>query len=353
MQETKIIFAKRLKSAREMKGLSMAELSDTMGNTVSPQAIYKYESGKMLPNANILKLLADALKLPIDYFFKEYNVSLCNIEFRKKASLLVKDRKAIETTSLDRVEKYFEILDICGENLIGFRKESKIISSREDVIDLALNIRKEHALGDGPIHSVLQFLEKLGIIVIVITNSNHKFDGLSGIANNTPVIVLNSELPAERMRFTALHELGHLIMNFDNSIDSKECEKLCNTFASELLLPAQKLEEHLNARTGKKIALPELAILQKAYGISIDALIYKATEIGLINDRTLRTYHILKNQNPKFKEYAETPRTGKEESDKFENMVMRAYDCSLISTEQAALFLGTTATEIEFKSLIV
>ena len=353
MQDTKIIFAKRLKSAREMKGLSMAELSDTMGNIVSPQAIYKYESGKMLPNANILKLLAEALKLPIDYFFKEYNINLCNIEFRKKVSLLVKDRKTIETTSLDRVEKYFEILNICGETLIGFRKEAKIITSKEDVIDVVQNIRKRHNLGNAPIQSVLQFLEDLGIIVIVITNDNHKFDGLSGLANNTPVVVLNSELPAERMRFTALHELGHLILNFDDSIDSKRCEKLCNTFASEMLIPSKTLEEYMNARMGRKLALPELATIQKAYGISIDALIYKATEIGLINDRTLRTYHILKNQNPKFKEYAETPRTGKEESDKFENMVMRAYDCSLITTDQAALFLGTTATEIEFKSLIV
>ena len=353
MQDNKIIFAKRLKSAREMKGLSMAELSDTMGNIVSPQAIYKYESGKMLPNANILKLLAEALKLPIDYFFKEYKISLCNIEFRKKASLLVKDRKTIETTSLDRVEKYFEILDICGETLIGFRKEAKIITSKEDVIDVVQNIRKRHNLGNAPIQSVLQFLEDLGIIVIVITNDNHKFDGLSGLANNTPVVVLNSELPAERMRFTALHELGHLILNFDDSIDSKRCEKLCNTFASEMLIPSKTLEEYINARMGRKLALPELATIQKAYGISIDALIYKATEIGLINDRTLRTYHILKNQNPKFKEYAETTRTGKEESDKFENMVMRAYDCNLITIDQAATFLGAAAAEIEYKSLII
>mgnify|MGYP003300325063 CR=1 FL=1 len=353
MQDTKIIFAKRLKSAREMKGLSMAELSDAMGNIVSPQAIYKYESGKMLPNANILKVLGDALKLPIDHFFKEYKVSLCNIEFRKKASLLVKDRKTIETTSLDRVEKYFEILDICGEDLIGFRKEAKLITSKEDVIETVQNIRKRHGLGSDPIQNVLQFLEGLGIIVIVITNENNKFDGLSGLANNTPVIVLNSTLPAERMRFTALHELGHLILNFDESINSKGCEKLCNTFASEMLIPSKRLEEYINARLGRKLALPELAIIQKAYGVSIDALIYKATEIGLVNERTLQTYHILKNQNPKFRDYAETPRAGKEESDKFENMVMRAYDCDLITIEQAALFLGTTAAEIEFKSLII
>lgn len=66
-----------------------------------------------------------------------------------------------------------------------------------------------------------------------------------------------------------------------------------------------------------------------------------------------RTYHILKNQNPKFKEYAETTRTGKEESDKFENMVMRAYDCNLITIDQAATFLGAAAAEIEYKSLII
>lgn len=353
MQGTNVIFSKRLKSAREMKGLSMAELSDTMDNIVSPQAIYKYESGKMLPNAGILKSLADALKLPVDYFFKEYKIALSNIEFRKKASLLVKERRAIETTSYDRVEKYLEVIDICGDNLNEFRREQGIISSKEDVIDAVGRVRKQHNLGDDPILNVLQFLENLGIIVIIITNENPKFDGLSGIANRTPVVVLNSILPAERIRLTALHELGHLIMNFDENLDEKAREKLCHTFASEMLLPREKFEALMNERLSKKIALPELAVIQKTYGISIDALMYKAKEIGIISERTLRTYHILKNKNPKFKDYAETPRTGKEESDKFETMVMRAFDCRLITTDQAAMFLGTTATEIEYKSLII
>lgn len=352
MTDDKIIFAKRLKSAREMKGFSMADLSDAIDNIVSPQAIYKYESGKMLPNTSILKSISQALQMPMDYFFKEYTVTLSNIEFRKKSSLLVRDRKYIESTSLNLVEKYFEIIDICGDNLAEFRKERNIVTSEEDVYEIVSNLRARYNLNDSQIPNVVKFLEDIGIIVIEL-RSELSFDGLSGLANNTPIIVLKAGLPAERKRFTALHELGHLVMNFNDTVDDKTQEKLCHLFASEMLLPRLKFTEIMGNSPNKKIALPDLANIQKVYGISIDALIYKAKEAGIIGERTMRTYHILKNQNPKFKEYADTSRIGIEGSDKFDNMVMRAYDCHLITTEQAAAFLGTTAADIVSKSLII
>ena len=59
--ELKDIFRIRLKSAREMNGLSMAALAAKMDGIVSPQAVYKYEAGKMLPNSTVLNALCDVL----------------------------------------------------------------------------------------------------------------------------------------------------------------------------------------------------------------------------------------------------------------------------------------------------
>ena len=107
-------FSKRLKSAREMRGLSMAGLSAELGNSVTPQAIYKYESGKMLPGSPLLVDLSRVLQVPADYFFRPFAVNISGIEFRKKSKLKVHDRKAIEGIAVDKVERYVEIEDICG-----------------------------------------------------------------------------------------------------------------------------------------------------------------------------------------------------------------------------------------------
>ena len=95
------VFSQRLRSARIMRGFSMDELCETMGASVSKQAISKYEKGKMLPNSTVLIQLANVLCVSIDYFFKPFEIQLEGIEFRKKSKLSVKQQNQIEEKVLD------------------------------------------------------------------------------------------------------------------------------------------------------------------------------------------------------------------------------------------------------------
>ena len=55
------------------------------------------------------------------------------------------------------------------------------------------------------------------------------FDGLSSVVNEIyPVVILNKSYSSEIKRFTALHELGHIILNFDSGISESDEEKLCS-----------------------------------------------------------------------------------------------------------------------------
>ncbi len=66
------------------------------------------------------------------------------------------------------------------------------------------------------------------------------FDGLSGWADERiPIIVVNKYFTIERKRFTALHELGHLLLNFAEELDPKFIEKLCQRFAGAILIPRE------------------------------------------------------------------------------------------------------------------
>lgn len=352
MSNVNDIFSKRLKSAREMKNLSMAALSNLLGGSVSPQAIYKYEAGKMLPGSALLIDLSKVLEVPVDFFFRPYTVSISGIEFRKKSKLGIKERKSIEGIAIDKVERYVEIEDVAG-----IKAENQLlvipVKDEEDVVNAAHDLRDRWGMADGNIVNVIKLLEDHGIIVIEIEASGD-FDGLSGMANEIPVIVLNKEFPcAERKRFTALHELGHLVMRFEEGTDERRIESLCHLFASEMLLPREVFKEKVGDLYHRQISLQEFAEIQRRYGISIDALMYKAKEAGMIPESRYRNYCILKNTRQAFREYAMASRTVMEFSDKFSYLVFNALAKDLISVSKAASLLDMPVDKVVSSSFVM
>ena len=350
----KELFGKRLKSAREMKGFSMEDLVGEMADIVSRQSIYKYESGKMLPSSTVLIKMAEVLGVKIDYFFRPYNIAISGIEFRKKARMSEKARKAIQQQVMDNVERFFEIEDITGiVRQPSFLRRNEIIRTREDVIKLALKIRKEWGLGEDGITDVIGLLENKGIKVIEFDATND-FDGLSGTVGNDIIIVLNSNIhPTERKRFTALHELGHLIMNFDSILDDKAKEKLCHTFASEFLIPSKVFRALVGDISKAPLNMVAFAEIQHNYGISIDALVKKAEDESMIAFNRYKSYNIKKNTNDLFKQYVERSRIEPEIPHRFISLVYDAYSKNLISVSKAATLLNIPINDVLEKALFV
>ncbi|MFW5662802.1 MAG: helix-turn-helix domain-containing protein, partial [Bacteroidota bacterium] len=81
------LFSKRLVSARKLSGLSLRDLSERMDIELSAQAIGLYEKGRRKPDSSIVIALSEALKVPVDYFFRDSKVQLGNVDFRKKSKL--------------------------------------------------------------------------------------------------------------------------------------------------------------------------------------------------------------------------------------------------------------------------
>lgn len=350
--ETKQIFAKRLRAAREIKSMSLEELSDAIDNIVTSQALSKYENGAMLPSSTVIIKLSKALDRSVDYFVRPFEVEMSGIEFRKKSKLSVKARRSIEGVALDYVEKYVELNDICGIERPSINDLKVEVHNDTEIIKYAENLRESFGYNKLSIPDVIDFLETMGVFVVEISASE-QFDGLSGFANDIPVVVLNKGFIAERKRFTALHELGHLLMSFDSQMSEHDIELSCNLFASEMLIPFDVFEKKIADVSVKPITLRELAAIQKEYGISIDALMYKAAKNTLIPQRKQRNYHILKNSRPEFKKYAEQSRTPPESADLFESLTYRAYSMGLISLGKAAYLLDTNPERVLQQSLVL
>ena len=74
----------------------MDSLCEKAKNALTKQSISKYEAGKMMPDSKSLIVLANALGVSIDYFFRPLAVSIENVEFRKKKRLGLKKIESIK-----------------------------------------------------------------------------------------------------------------------------------------------------------------------------------------------------------------------------------------------------------------
>lgn len=334
------VFSMRLKSARIMKGLSMEELCEKMEPKVSKMAISKYESGKMDPDSEVLISLAEALELTPDYFFRPFTLKLESMRFRKKQSLGVKQIESMKMSVADFVERYVNIEEICNDTRIDVDFASVSAASVEDVKAAAITLREQWNLGKDGIVNVIEMLEDHGVKVVEI-DSPEGFDGVSTKVNNRiPVIVLGKNFQYERKRFTALHELGHLLLNFGEKFSDKEQESLCNLFANEMLLPETELKRLLGTER-KSVAVKELHPIQKRFGISCDAIMYKAKECGVVTASFHKWYCIKKKQNAEFKSYVDMSVAPAETSHRFESLVYKALENELITMSKAAALLRT------------
>lgn len=344
----KNIFAYRVRSARKMAGFSQQNLADNLNNIISKQAISKYEKGEMLPDSRVLLKLADALNVKPDYFFREPVVNLSEIEFRKKSKLSIKEENSIKEKTIDFLEKYLEL-----ENLLGIDQpfknpvKNKVISSYEHIENITVGLRKEWELGLNPVPNVLEMLEEMGVRVFEI-NTSDKFDGFSSMVKNIPVIVLNKKLDPIRKRFTALHELGHLILKFNEGKEHNKREKLCHSFAGAFLIPKtmffRELGEHRSS-----ISMPELIAVKEYYGISVQALMMRANILNVISDRRLTNFFMYIRKNRLQDEETWGEYTGKEKSSRYHQLVFQAASEQIITISKAAELENITINEFRRK----
>ena len=290
MEKLKNIFSQRLKNARIMRNMSMENLAKACNNIVSKQSISKYENAIMLPDSTVCIALAKALDISIEDLFRPIKFNIEGVEFRKKMSLGKKKIEAIKKIVENRIESYIEIEDIL--NILPSRPHKQYqVNKAEDVYSIANKIKQEWKLGQNAISNVITQLEEHNIKVIEIDVESN-FDGLTALADNQYyIIVLNKRFPEERKRFTALHELGHIIMKFQDDISDKQKEYMCNLFASEMLISKEKFIQIIG-QNRQNISINELREIQKRFGISIDALMYKAKHESVISENKYRNFCI-------------------------------------------------------------
>jgi len=337
----KNIFGFRLHRARKAAGLSLRALGERVG--LSAAALKKYEDNDVIPPGGMLGDLSDALDVRWEYFLRPYDaVRLEGIEYRKRGPLPKKLVDAIIYEVADQVERRVELENLYPNPPVP---EFEAIPGMPDAIEsmgqieqLADGVRLSWELGWGPIPDLIGALEANGLRIFTIdAKAGEQFDGLLARAGDIPILVVDSDWPGERQRFTLAHELGHLMLEgrLAGGIDA---ENACNRFAGALLFPRKSVMRELG---GHRIALEtrELALLKKKFGLSMAGILHRAHDLGVIPD----SHH--KEHAKRFREKGWNLREPgedypAEDAFKFQQLIFRAFAEEYINMSKAAELLG-------------
>ena len=341
------MIGERIKQARQAAGLALRDLADQCG--VSAMAISKYERGEITPSSDVLLALGKAFGVRIEYFFRDHEVELEEVEYRKHKDLPEKEKKRILAEVRNQLERWLAL-----EEFIPTRWSTQFqvpaglpekISSLEEVETVAQELRTKWKLGLGAIPDLIDTLELHGLKVFATPyDADKMFDGLCAWANGKPVVVVGKTWPGDRQRFTLAHELGHFVLKgrLAKNIREQE-EKACNRFAGAFLVPKASAEKLLG-RDRTWIEPRELQLLKEEWGMSMIAWILRAYDLGILNKANKsRLWDHFEANNWIKTEPGEEYRPEKPRG--FEQLVYHALAEDLIGESKAAELLGLPVAE--------
>jgi len=344
----------KIKQLRQEKSYSLQQLADLAG--LSKPAIQQYEDNTINPSNKALQAIANVLGVGVWSFFSNKKSKLELADFRLGDTLIdaEEEKKTIHKDIVTNSQSYIELEAILNEQIIFDNPISDlIINTYDDIEKAVVKLRKKWKLNDNPIDDVTGFLENKGFKIITVDRPTQS-PGLCGRIKDgdllIPVIIINinQEHTREvtRKRFTILHELAHLLLIWGTHVDKQMEEKLCNRFASALLLPDGALKEYIG-KDRTTISLEELKTIKQVYGISIQGIIYRTHNIGLISweqcEKWLNQYEAWRTSDENFGSYLKSD----EMPSRFKRLLAKALVEKKISREKAAELLNMKIDEVE------
>ncbi|MET9268740.1 ImmA/IrrE family metallo-endopeptidase [Kribbella sp. NPDC003557] len=272
----------RLISARKRAGISQARLASHIG--ISPRSIANYEGGEHAPSEEVLQRLADALDVPVSFFGAAppdiIEPDAASFRALSKMSALKRDAAlasgGLATELNDWLEARLRLPRVAVPRYARGARDPESCAQR---------LRLEWEMGYARVPNMVHLLEAHGARVYSLPEDLTDTDAFSFWWRDVPFILLNTRKSAERGRFDAAHELGHLVMHADYDLPrGREREFEANRFAAAFLMP----EDDVLA-AGLRHANAEQVIAAKSrWDVAATALAHRLHELGITSDWT---YH--------------------------------------------------------------
>ncbi|NJA56277.1 ImmA/IrrE family metallo-endopeptidase [Streptomyces sp. NEAU-H3] len=271
----------RITLARKRRGMTIVELARRID--VSTQSLSNYERGRQQPSKETLKRVADALKFPPDFFQGEdlEEIQPDSVAFRARSKMSAGKRDvALSVGRLAvEVERYIST---------RFRlPEADIPTLEKPAPEIAAEmVRSRWGLGQIPVSNMVHLLESRGIRVFSLAPEYAEVDAFSFWQEDKPFIFLNTLKSAERSRFDAAHELGHLVMHgLSRNVAGPEAEQEANAFASAFLMPRKSVVAHMPSGA----FVDQIIKGRRIWKVAALALAYRLHDLNILSDWQYRS----------------------------------------------------------------
>jgi Zn-dependent peptidase ImmA (M78 family)/DNA-binding XRE family transcriptional regulator len=269
--------------ARESRSITQKELAQKLG--VTQGWLSRVESGLREISDEFIPDLSDYLNYPVDFFFQKekiYGFGPTELFNRKRQSVSSKTLQKIHAQiNIRRIQlaKILLGIEIIENNIPTF----DIDEFRGSVEDIAKAVRSYWMVPPGPILNLIQLIEDNGGIVILFDFGTPKIDAMSLVFPELPpLFFVNPDSPADRLRFTLSHELAHVVLHQRNY--NPDMEAQADKFAAQFLMPDTEIRPFL-----RNITIPKLMELKIYWKVSMQSILFRATNLKMITERQSRS----------------------------------------------------------------
>ena len=325
--------------ARESRGFSQLELAEKL--SLSPSNLSRMEQDFIEVGENHLKSISAILNYPEDFFYQEGETLPPALALRK--------RNVVAQKIILPIEAQVNIYRLNVEKLLKAIGQPEInlpvldIEKLGSPAEAARKLRKLWKIEKGAINNLTQVLEDNGLFLINFDFNTERVDGMSILADGKfPVVFSNKRSLGDRQRFTLAYELGHLVMHLQtNPSFTRDISHEANEFAAEFLMP----EKDIKGDFKDGVNLNVLADLKRKWKLSMQALLYRANDIGVITDNQKRyLINQFNSMNIRRREPAELD-IPRENPMKLRDMITNYKNKQKLNVKQLALFFNSNEDE--------
>jgi Zn-dependent peptidase ImmA (M78 family)/transcriptional regulator with XRE-family HTH domain len=273
-----------LRLARQRLGFTQKIAAAKLG-VVQP-VLSRYENGISDPDEATLMRAAKVYDLPRAFFDLREPVYGPPVSVhpmpRAKADVTGRDLNMVTAELNIRVMQMRRFLEA-----VDFEPTSDLpemdVEQYGDVEKIASTVRAHWGVAAGPIKNLSALAERAGVVVGTSDFGGASISGMTfKVPGQPPLVLLNSYHPADRLRFSLAHEIGHLVMH---RFPTPTMEAEAQDFASALLMPISDISASFK---GRRITLELLAALKPEWRVAMQALLMRAKKLGYANDNQAR-----------------------------------------------------------------
>lgn len=270
-----------LQVARLAASMNQTELSRRIG--VGQNTLSRWESGIREPSEDEIEKIAEALGRPVGFFYRTERPLSVDAGFmfhRKRAKTKQSTLQSLHAKlNITRLSIASLVKQLADWDVRFYRMPIEEFSSAAEVARL---LRTSWQVNKGPIRNLVEMVEAAGAIVVTFDFGTRDIDAVGWWPWDTPPLMfLNSSAPADRVRFSLAHELGHLVMH---EVPSETMEPEADLFASEFLVPEASARTELRDITPTK-----LWQLKHRWRVSGQCLVRRASDAGTIDERRYKS----------------------------------------------------------------